>query len=166
MSTAIVPASMDEALAMLRSAAGYLAGLDPADLPADALAGALRAMEQADAVAAAARGAMLAAFAAQDGPVTDGQRNIRTWLVHSTRVTGGQAGQYLATERLAREHPVLRAGLAGGDAFTKSVGLQLARWTRAIPAEYRQFRQVPHPGELSRGRVRRISATIARSGSA
>jgi hypothetical protein len=32
---------------------------------------------------------------------------------------------------------VLRAGLAGGDAFTKSVGLQLARWTRAIPAEYR-----------------------------
>ncbi|MBV9094497.1 MAG: DUF222 domain-containing protein [Streptosporangiaceae bacterium] len=38
---------------------------------------------------------------------------------------------------LAREHPVLLAALAEGHVVTKSVTLQLAKWTRAIPEEYR-----------------------------
>ena len=32
---------------------------------------------------------------------------------------------------------MLAAGLAEGDVLTKSVALQLARWTRRIPAEFR-----------------------------
>jgi len=38
MSTAIVPANMDEALKMLESAAGFLADVPAADLPAEVLA--------------------------------------------------------------------------------------------------------------------------------
>jgi Domain of unknown function (DUF222) len=40
-------------------------------------------------------------------------------------------------QALAREHPVLLAALAEGCVLTKSVALQLAKWTRPVPAEYR-----------------------------
>ncbi len=43
----------------------------------------------------------------------------------------------MALQALARGHQVLLAGLAEGHVITKSVALQLARWTRAIPEEYR-----------------------------
>jgi hypothetical protein len=79
----------------------------------------------------------LAAFDAQDGSVADGQRITRTWLVHCTRVTRGQAAEHRALEALARARPVLLGSLAEGDVLTKSVALQLARWTRAILEEYR-----------------------------
>jgi hypothetical protein len=143
MSTAAVPASASEALRMLhcglsllQSAAGFLAVEGVADLPADALAEGLRALESADAVGAAVRGLFLEAFDAQDGPVADGQRTARTWLVHSTRVTKGQAAEHRAVQALARQHPVLLAALAEGWVVSKSVALQLAKWTRPIPAEY------------------------------
>jgi hypothetical protein len=144
MCTAAAPASAPDALRMLhaglaliRSAAGYLAG-DPADvagLPAETLAEGLQALECADAAGAAARGRLLEAFDAQDGHVGDGQR---TWLVHLTGVTRGQAGEHRAVQALARDHPVLLAGLAEGHVLTKSVALQVARWTRAIPGEFRE----------------------------
>ena len=85
---------------------------------------------------AAARGRLLAAFDAKDGHLADGQRNTRAWLVHRLRVTRGQAGQYGAVQALAREHLPLLAGLRSW-AVTTSVALQLAKWTRVIPAEYR-----------------------------
>jgi Domain of unknown function (DUF222) len=69
--------------------------------------------------------------------VADGQRTIRTWLVNVTRVTRGQAGEHRAVQALAEGHRVLLAGLAEGDVLSKSVALQLAKWTRAIPDEYR-----------------------------
>jgi hypothetical protein len=40
-------------------------------------------------------------------------------------------------QALARRHPVLLAALAEGWVLTRSVALQLAKWTRAIPDEYR-----------------------------
>jgi len=137
MCTAAVPASAGEAFGMLESLLGSLAGQDPAGLPAAVVAERLRALERADAVGAALRGRYLDAFDAQDGPVSDGQRTSRTWLVHSTRVTRVQAAEHKAVQALARQHPVLLAALAEGHVLTKSVALQLARWTRAIPAEYR-----------------------------
>jgi hypothetical protein len=158
MCSAAAPASTSEALrtlqaglAMVRSAAGFLAAAGAADLPADALAEGLRDLECADAAGAAARGVLLEAFDAQDGPVGDGQRTARTWLVHVTRVTKGQAGEHRAVQVLARDHPVLLAGLAEGHILTKSVALQVARWTRAIPAEYR-------------GEAEEIVVTAARAG--
>ena len=137
MSTVVVPANMPEALLMLEGALGFLADMDSAGTPASALAEGLRALERADAIGAVARGRMLAAFDAQDGPVADGQRTARTWLVHSTRVTRGQAGEHQAVQVLAEGHPVLLAGLREAGAVSKSVALQLAKWTRPIPAEVR-----------------------------
>ena len=136
-STAAVPGDMSEALAMLEGALGFLADMDAAGTPAAVLADGLQALERADAVGAAARGGMLAAFDAQDGSVADGQRTTRTWLVHSTRVTRGQAAEHRAVQALAKGHPVLLAGLRE-QAITKSVAVQLAKWTRPIPDEYRQ----------------------------
>ncbi len=52
------------------------------------------------------------------------------------RVTRAQAAQYKATQALSRDHEPLLAGLRTR-AVTKSVALQLAKWTQAIPAEFR-----------------------------
>ncbi len=137
MCTTTVPATAAQALAMLESALGFLAADDPAALPAQAAADRLRALERADAIQAAVRARLLHAFDAQDGHLADGQRTTRAWLIHSTRVTKGQAGEYKAVQALARDHQVLLAALAEGHVLTKSVALQLARWTKAIPDQYR-----------------------------
>ena len=146
MCTAAAPASLSDALRMLRAglalqraAAGFLAGAgaEVAGLPTQTLAEGLRELECADAAGAAVRGAFLAAFDAQDGPVADAQRTVRAWLVHVTGVTRGQAGEHRAVQALAQEHPVLQAALAEGGVLTRSAALQVARWTRAIPKEYR-----------------------------
>ena len=144
MCTATVPATVGEALAMLESAAGlqqsalgFLAAQDPAAVPAAAAADLLRAMERHDAVQAAARAGLLAAFDAQDGHLADGQRTTRAWLVHCTGVTKGQAAGYRALQALACDHRVLHAALAEGWVLTTSMALQLARWTKAIPPQYR-----------------------------
>ena len=137
MSTVMVPGSAAEALGMLESAMGYLAGADAAGMPPGALAECLAVLERVDAVEAAVRGRFLAAFDAQEGPVADGQRNTRTWLVHTLRVTRGQAAEHKAVQALAAGHQPLLAALGEGQVITKSVALQLAKWTRAIPEEFR-----------------------------
>ena len=138
MCTVTIPPSADEALRQLQSAAAVLAGLDMAHMPAEALAGYLCGMEQADAALAAARGQLLAAFDAKDGHLTDGQRTTRAWLVHTLRVTRGQAAEYRAVQALAREHRPLLEGLREGNALTVSVALQLAKWTQPIPGKFRE----------------------------
>src|SRR5579859_7355938 len=137
MCTAAVPLSADEALRLLPSLLSVMASADPAGQPAQATAEVLHLLEQADAIGAAVRGRYLEAFHAQEGPVADGQRSIRSWLIHTTRVTRGQAGEHLAVQALARDHPALLAALAEGGLLTKSVALQLAKWTRHIPQECR-----------------------------
>ncbi|HLK75347.1 MAG TPA: DUF222 domain-containing protein, partial [Streptosporangiaceae bacterium] len=137
MCTAAVPVSADEALRLLPSLLSVMASADLAGQPAEATAEALHLLEQADAIGAAVRGRYLEAFHAQEGPVADGQRSIRSWLIHTTRVTRGQAAEHLAVQALARDHPVLLAALAEGGLLTKSVAVQLARWTRQIPRECR-----------------------------
>jgi Domain of unknown function (DUF222) len=122
---------------MLETAAGLLAGLAAAEMPAQAVAEVLRGMERADAVQAAARGQLMMAFDAKDGHLADGQRTIRSWLVHTLRVTRGQAAEHKAVQALARDHGPLLAGLRE-HAVTKSVALELARWTGPIPAEFRK----------------------------
>ena len=59
MSSVMVPANAGEALGMLECAAGFLADLDAAGMPAEAVSECLRGMERADAVQAAARGRLL-----------------------------------------------------------------------------------------------------------
>src|SRR5579859_4132842 len=131
------PATGAEAMAMLESLMRFLAAEDVSGLPAEAAAERLQALERHDAIEAAVRGRLLVVFDAQQGPVGDGQRNIRSWLIHSTGVTRGQAGEHQAVQAIARDHPVLHAALAEGGLLTKSVAVQLARWTRHIPEECR-----------------------------
>ena len=131
------PASIDEALRMLQSAAGYLADVDAASLPAPALGHCLRGMVQANAVLTVAQARSLTAFDAKDGHLADGQRTLRAWEVNVLRVTRGQAGQDLAVKSLTRDHEPLLAGLREADVITTPVALQLAKWTRDIPAEFR-----------------------------
>jgi hypothetical protein len=130
------PANMDEALEMMESLAGCVADADATQLPAEALGRHLGAMERINAVFAAAQAGHLAAFDAKDGHLADGQRTLRTWLVNKLRATRRQASEYQALRGLVREHPVLLAGLRE-KAVTKSVALQLAQWTRVIPAGFR-----------------------------
>src|SRR5580700_7219108 len=144
MCTTTVPATAAEALGMLESAAGaqesalrFLAGQDAAGLPGQAAADGLRVLERHDAVEAAVRARLLAVFDVQDGHLADGQRSTRAWLVHSLGVTKGQAAQYRALQGLVGDHPVLLAALAEGGVLTESEALQLARWTKAIPGDYR-----------------------------
>src|SRR5579862_3114246 len=140
-----VPASMGEALDRLESSVGYLADLDAAQLPVEALATCVRRMVQADAVTAVAWARMLAAYDAKDGHLADGQRSLGAWLVHMARVTRGQAAQFKAMRALPRDHEPLLAGLRA-KALTTSQALQLAKWTRAIPAEFRgQAEEIPAP---------------------
>jgi Domain of unknown function (DUF222) len=136
MGTIAVPASAAEALEMWQASAGYLADLDAASMPAAALAACIVGMEQADAVGTVAWARMLAAFDAQDGHLADGQRSLPAWLVHLVRVTRAQAARYKATQALTGNHEPLLAGLRT-KAVTTSVALQLAKWTRQIPAEFR-----------------------------
>lgn len=136
MSTLMVPANASDALQMLETALGFLADADVAQLPTGVLAECLAGLERADAVEAAARGKILAAFDAQDGSVAYGQRTTRAWLVHSLRVTKGQAAQHQSLQTLAAKHEPLLAGLRD-QVITRSVALELARWTRRIPEEFR-----------------------------
>jgi hypothetical protein len=137
MCTATGPGSMAEALAMAESAMRFLAGMDTAGLPADALGGLLLALERHDAVEAAVRGQALAAYDAQGGPVGDGQRTTKAWLVHTSGVTPRQAAEHLAVRRIAEDHRPLQAALAGGDVMATSVAVQVAKWTAKIPEEFR-----------------------------
>jgi hypothetical protein len=86
MCTAAVPASASagDALGLVESLLGSLAGEDAAGLSAEVAAERLRALERVDAIGAALRGRYLQAFDAQDGPVADGQRTAGAWLVHCT----------------------------------------------------------------------------------
>ena len=123
---------------MLESSLRFLAGLDKAGMPCDSLGGLLQALERADAVGAAVRGEAMAAFDAQDGPVGDAQRTMRARMVNTARVTRGQAAEHIAVQKVAETHRPLLAGLAEGDVVSKSIVLQLAKWTTAIPEEYRE----------------------------
>ena len=127
---------MGEALETLQTSAGYLADLDAAQLPAEELGQHIRELVQADAIGAAALAQMLAAYDAQNGHQADGQKTLRTWLMHIARVTRAQAAQYKAIQALHRHHEPLLAGLRTS-AVTKSEALQLAKWTLAIPDEFR-----------------------------
>ena len=58
-------------------------------------------------------------------------------MVNTARVTKGQAAEYQAVQALAESHGPLLTGLSEGDVLSKSVAIQLAKWTAAIPGEYR-----------------------------
>ena len=85
-------ASLAEAATAVRGGLGYLAAIDPAQLPAGEQAELLRLLEQAHALETAARARGLAAFTAGQGYHEDGCYGARSWLIHHLGVTKGAAG--------------------------------------------------------------------------
>ena len=144
MSTMMVPANMDDAMKMLEAAVsmqqcalvflGRRGRGRPARAgrrgPAPGLGTDRRGRSRP-------RGRLLEVFDAQDGHLADGQRTTRTWLIHSLRVTRGQAAEYRAVQALARGHRVLHAALAEGWVLTSPRPCSWPGGPGAIPDEYR-----------------------------
>ena len=131
------PASTAEALAMLTSAARYLAAADPTAMPAAIQAQALQVLEQADAAGVAARSSILAAFTTGKGYCDDGAYSPRSWLIHQTRITKGAAAGHMAWARRARAHPRVRAALAAGHIVSGSWARLFCDWTDKLPEDCR-----------------------------
>src|ERR1700746_2407771 len=106
MTTATIPSSSDDTLALVESLLGSLAApdQDPAGVHPEVTADRLRALERIDAGGAAGRGRLLGAFDAAGGPAGDGHRTTRAWLVHATRITRAQAAEHKAVQALAAGH--------------------------------------------------------------
>jgi hypothetical protein len=130
------PASADEALAMLKSAMGYLAAADPTEMPAEVQGRCLIVMEQVDAIGTAARASVLAAFTAARGYAGDGQHSTRSWLIHRTQITAGTAVGHTEWPRRGKAHPRVMAALADGD-ISISFALMICKWTDQLPEECR-----------------------------
>ena len=101
-------ASVQEALAVLKSAMGYLAAADVTQLPTSVQAQCLQTLEQVDAIETAARSAMLAGFTAAQGYCEDADCSPTMWLVNQTRVTKGAAAGHVGWSRRAGRPPAGR----------------------------------------------------------
>ena len=134
MSTIPAPKTMDEAAAAIRAGMGYLAALDPAQLPACAQARLLLVLEQARAAETAARARGLRAFTAGQGYQEDGCYGAKSWLTNHLGVTRAAATAYLGWARRAGTHPRVLAALAAGDIW-ESVAGAICGWTSKLPAE-------------------------------
>jgi Domain of unknown function (DUF222) len=132
------PASIKEALEMVRDGMDYLAAADPAALSARAQAECLQALEQLDAVETAARARILAAFTAGQGYAEDADYSPTSWLIHRTRVTKGAARGHLGWARRAAAHPQVLAALAGGTVLSESMARLICQWTDKLPAGCRE----------------------------
>ena len=127
-------ASPARAAEAVRAGLGYLAAIDPAQLPACALAELLQILEQAHALETAARARGLGAFAAAQGYQEDGCYGAKSWLTTRLGVTKGTATAYLRCARRAGAHPRVLAALAAGDIW-ESVAGTICGWTGQLPQE-------------------------------
>ena len=122
-----------EAAEAARSGLGYLAALDPAQLPACVQAELLQILEQAHALETAARAGILAAFTAGQGYHQDACYGAKSWLTTRLGVTKAAATAYLAWARRAAAHPRVMAALAAAE-IPESVARTICDWTGKLPA--------------------------------
>ncbi|MBV9383699.1 MAG: hypothetical protein JO242_23930, partial [Streptosporangiaceae bacterium] len=134
---AAAPATVADALGMMRSALGFLNATDVAGLPSAAQAGALVALGQMQAMQTAAHAAVLAAFTASSGYEADGHGGPVPWLMHVTRVTKGAAKGAAGWMRRLDAHPGVARALASGG-ISESWARQLCDWSDRLPRENRQ----------------------------
>ena len=163
-------ASRAEAAEAVLAGLGYLAALDPAQLPACAQAELLQLLEQVHALETAARAQTLGAFTAAQGYHEDACYGARSWLINHLGVTKGAATAYLAWARRAAAHPRVIAALAArpqipgvrrphhlrldGQAPTGLPGLR-----RRDPGRGRAVRRQPgRPGPAGGGDLRPVPA--------
>jgi Domain of unknown function (DUF222) len=129
-------ASVREALEMVLAGLGYLAAVDPAQLPIATQAECLCRLEQANAVATAARASFLAMFTAGQGYADDGDYNAVAWLMHRTGITRGAAVGHTAWAKRTGTHPKVLAALAARQ-VSESVGRLICLWTSRLPEKFR-----------------------------
>jgi hypothetical protein len=132
--TITFPANMDEAAEAIRVGLGYLAALDPTQLPACAQAELLRVLEQAHALETAARAQGLVAFTAAQGYHDDACYGPKSWLMNELGVTKGAAAAYLSWARRAAAHPRVMAALLAAR-LTESVARTIGDWTGKLPQD-------------------------------
>ena len=113
---------------------GYLAALDPAQLPAGEQARLLQVLEMAHALETAARTGILGAFTAGQGYHQDGEYSPRSWLINRTGVTKGAATAHTEWVKRAHAHPRIIAALAARD-ISESFGRTICDWTRQLPGD-------------------------------
>ncbi len=89
-------ASAGEALGVLQSAMGYLAGADYAVMPSETQAEVLRVMERVDAAQAAVRGRAVSAFTTAHAYHEYAVRGMPRWFVSQTKVTRAAAAAHKA----------------------------------------------------------------------
>src|SRR5579863_1713483 len=90
------PTAVAEAV---RGGLGYLAALDPSQLPACTQAELLQILEQAHALETAARAQVLRAFTNGQGYHEDACYGPKSWLINHLGITKGAAAAYLAWAR-------------------------------------------------------------------
>jgi hypothetical protein len=131
------PRSMAEALGMLTSTMGFLAGVDFPGLAGAEIADALRVLERADAVEAVVRGKLVKMFDLAGGPSGDAHQTIGAWLKWETAVTKEQAKAHRAWARRVDEHPVIIESMTTGRHMSPSLAARCCGWTKKIPQEFR-----------------------------
>ena len=136
MSTVPPPASVAQALGMLRSAMGYLSAADATAMAAETQAQCLQALEQINSMGTAARASLLAAFTSGQGYTADADYSPRAWLIHKTRITKGAAVAYTAWVRRAAAHPEVAGVLAAGE-MSESFARMICMWTDKLPQDCR-----------------------------
>jgi hypothetical protein len=132
------PRSVTEALAMLRSAMGYLAAADATAMGAATQAQCLRALEQLHAIETAARASVLGALASgQSSQAADSGFSPRAWLIRETGITTGAATGHAAWVRRAAAHPQVTEALSEGHLLSEPVARTICGWTDKLPADCR-----------------------------
>ena len=127
-------ASPAEAAAAVRAGLGYLAALDPAQLPACEQAELLQLLEQAHALETAARTGVLGGFTTAQGYHEDGDYSPRSWLINHTGITKGAATAHTRWVKRADAHPRAAAALAATQ-ISESVARTVCDWTDNLPAD-------------------------------
>ncbi len=127
-------ASRAEAAEAVRAGLGYLAALDPTQLPICAQAELLQLLEQAHALETAARTGVLGGFTAAQGYHEDGDYSPRSWLINRTGITKGAATAHTRWVKRADAHPRVAAVLAAAQ-ISESVARTVCDWTDILPAD-------------------------------
>jgi hypothetical protein len=126
-----------EAMGMLTSTMGYLAGVDFPALAEAEIADALRVLERADSVEAVVRGKLVKMFDLMNGQAADGHASVCGWLKWETGITGAQAKahRYWATQ-VDGHAPIIEA-MTTGRHMPASIAAKCCGWTKRIPEEFR-----------------------------
>ena len=137
MSGGVVPGSAGEALRLAGASLDYLNSAAAADLPASACGEVLTALGGLRGKLAAAQAGFLRRFDAADGHDDDGYGSSSAWLAAMSQMSKRDARAAVRQMRQLAGRPRLADALAAG-AVSESWAMEIAAWTRKLPADMRE----------------------------